>query len=82
MASSEPSSVLALLNPWRIFRGVWRHRELAWQFAIREIELRHRGSRLGAVWALVNPLSMLVPGAFRELFEFRAKDQPPAAPAQ
>jgi hypothetical protein len=30
----------------------------------------------------INPLSMLVPGAFRELFEFRAKEQPPAAPAQ
>ncbi|UJW86274.1 AsmA-like C-terminal domain-containing protein [Devosia sp. SL43] len=28
----------------------------------------------------INPLSMLVPGAFRELFEFRAKEQP--APAQ
>ena len=27
----------------------------------------------------INPLSMLVPGAFRELFEFRAKEQPPAA---
>ncbi|QDZ10177.1 AsmA-like C-terminal domain-containing protein [Devosia ginsengisoli] len=26
----------------------------------------------------INPLSMLVPGAFRELFEFRAKEQPPA----
>lgn len=30
----------------------------------------------------INPLSILVPGAFRELFEFRAKEQPPAAPAQ
>jgi lipopolysaccharide transport system permease protein len=53
-------SAIALLNPWRIFRDIWRHRELAWQFAVREIELRHRGSRLGAIWALVNPLSMLV----------------------
>ncbi|WP_157959936.1 AsmA-like C-terminal domain-containing protein [Devosia submarina] len=26
----------------------------------------------------INPLSALVPGAFRELFEFRAKEQPPA----
>ena len=41
-------------------RNVWRHRDLAWQFAEREIELRHRGSRLGAMWALVNPLSMLL----------------------
>lgn len=59
MADSASSSVNALLNPWCIFRNLWRHRELAWQFAVREIELRHRGSRLGAIWALVNPLSML-----------------------
>ena len=26
----------------------------------------------------INPLSILLPGAFRELFEFRAKEQPPA----
>lgn len=59
MASSAEISPLALLNPWELVRNIWRHRELAWQFARREIELRHRGSRLGAVWALVNPLSML-----------------------
>ncbi|PTX92610.1 ABC transporter permease [Opitutus sp. ER46] len=60
MASFDSSSVFALLNPWCIGRNLWRHRELAWQFAVREIEVRHRGSRLGAIWALVNPLSMLV----------------------
>ena len=27
----------------------------------------------------INPLSILMPGAFRELFEFRAKAQPPAS---
>ena len=26
----------------------------------------------------INPLSILLPGAFRELFEFRSKEQPPA----
>lgn len=60
MASSEFTSAVALLNPWRLLRNIWRHRDLAWQFAVREIELRHRGSRLGAIWALMNPLSMLV----------------------
>jgi lipopolysaccharide transport system permease protein len=49
-----------LLNPWCIGRNIWRHRDLVWQFAVREIEMRHRGSRLGAIWALVNPLSMLL----------------------
>lgn len=60
MAASDSPSLFHLLNPWYIVRTVWRHRELAWQFAIREIELRHKGSRLGAIWALMNPLSMLL----------------------
>lgn len=60
MAASDSPSLFHLLNPWHIVRTVWRHRELAWQFAIREIELRHKGSRLGAIWALMNPLSMLL----------------------
>lgn len=48
-----------MLNPWRIVTTFWRHRELAWQFTLREIHIRHKGSRLGVVWALINPLSML-----------------------
>lgn len=48
-----------MLNPWRIVATFWRHRELAWQFTLREIHIRHKGSQLGIVWALINPLSML-----------------------
>ena len=39
--------------------GLWSRRDLIGQFTHRNIELRHRGSRLGAFWALINPLSML-----------------------
>lgn len=39
--------------------GLWSRRELVAQFTRRNIEIRHRGSRLGAFWALINPLSML-----------------------
>ncbi len=46
-------------EPTRMIAGLWRRRELVWQFTHRNIELRHRGSRLGAIWALINPLSML-----------------------
>ena len=56
---SDSPSLVALLNPWQIGANLWRFRELIWQFTLREIQLRHRGSRLGAIWALVNPLSML-----------------------
>ncbi len=48
-----------MLSPWHIGATLWRHRELAWQFTLREIHIRHKGSQLGAVWALINPLSML-----------------------
>lgn len=37
----------------------WQHRGLIWQFIIRNIELRHKGSHLGFFWSLVNPLLLL-----------------------
>jgi lipopolysaccharide transport system permease protein len=36
-----------------------RHRSLLWQFVVRNVELRHRGSHLGLVWSFLNPLLML-----------------------
>ena len=38
----------------------WRHRELVWQFARREVLLRYRGSWLGAGWTVLTPLAMLL----------------------
>ncbi len=38
---------------------LWKHRELLWQFTLRNVELRHRGSHLGLVWSFLNPLLML-----------------------
>jgi lipopolysaccharide transport system permease protein len=38
---------------------LWRHRELLWQFTLRNVELRHKGSHLGLVWSFLNPLLML-----------------------
>jgi len=35
-----------------------RH-ELLWQFLVRNIKSRHKGSILGAVWIIINPLLML-----------------------
>jgi lipopolysaccharide transport system permease protein len=59
VSQSTSNSLISLLSPWHIAANLWRRRDLAWQFAQREIELRHRGSKLGAFWALVNPLSMM-----------------------
>ena len=57
---AAPTLASALvLEPARMVAGLWHRRELIWEFTHRAIELRHRGSRLGAFWALLNPLSML-----------------------
>jgi len=33
-------------------------RDLWWQFTVRAVEMRHRGSALGFIWAVLNPLLM------------------------
>lgn len=38
---------------------LWKHRELLWQFTLRNVELRHKGSHLGLAWSFANPLLML-----------------------
>ena len=38
---------------------LWVHRELLWQFTLRNVELRHKGSHLGLVWSFLNPVLML-----------------------
>jgi len=35
------------------------HRELLWQFTLRNVEMRHKGSYLGIAWSILNPLLML-----------------------
>ena len=60
IAASTPTLIRAVVvDPWRMVFGLWNRRDLIVQFTQRNIELRHRGSRLGAFWALINPLSML-----------------------
>lgn len=39
--------------------GLWKQRELLWQFTLRNVELRHKGSHLGLIWSFLNPLLML-----------------------
>lgn len=38
---------------------LWQHRGLLWQFTLRNVELRHKGSHLGLIWSFLNPLLML-----------------------
>ncbi len=46
-------------SPIAFITDLWRHRELLWQFSQREVQLRHKGSHLGLIWSLLNPLLML-----------------------
>jgi lipopolysaccharide transport system permease protein len=41
------------------FSGIARKRDLWWQFTVRAVEARYRGSLLGILWAVLNPLLML-----------------------
>lgn len=38
---------------------LWINRMLLWQFTLRNVELRHKGSHLGLIWSFLNPLLML-----------------------
>jgi len=49
--------VISKLTPF--LSGFARKRELWWQFTVRAVEVRHRGSYLGVVWLVLNPLMML-----------------------
>lgn len=40
--------------------SLWHHRDLVVQFTRREVELRHKGSRLGHLWAILRPMSLFV----------------------
>lgn len=47
---------------------LWTHRALLWQFTLRNVELRHKGSHLGLVWSFLNPLLMM--GLYVVVFGF------------
>lgn len=41
-------------------RDLFGHRDLVIQFTKREIDMRHKGSRLGHLWAILRPASVLL----------------------
>jgi lipopolysaccharide transport system permease protein len=41
------------------FAGLARKRDLWWQFTVRAVEMRHRGSYFGILWTVIAPLLML-----------------------
>jgi lipopolysaccharide transport system permease protein len=53
-------------------------RDLWWQFTVRAVEMRHRGSYLGFIWAVLNPLMMaaLYISVFGLIFKSRFQTVP------
>jgi lipopolysaccharide transport system permease protein len=58
-AAGDPPRVLRYLDPLACARALWVQRGLVTQFTRREIEGRYRGSALGLLWTLINPLTLL-----------------------
>jgi lipopolysaccharide transport system permease protein len=53
MSNHHPATPVAMLG------GLLRHRELLWELVKRDFIGRYKGSMLGVVWSLFNPLLML-----------------------
>ena len=49
----------AALTPPSAWHHFARRRDLWWQFTVRAVEMKHRGSYLGIIWTVINPLLMM-----------------------
>src|SRR6478752_2824271 len=57
--SASPTPIADLLSLPAILRNLWRFRYLIAQFTRREVLVRHKGTALGLLWAIVQPLITL-----------------------
>lgn len=70
--SKNPHSAHSL-SPVTLARNLWRNRQIITQMTKREVAGRYKGSALGLVWSLFNPILMLVvyTFVFSEIFKAR-----------
>src|SRR3954463_11573340 len=54
----RPSALAASI--WQMLRDFHKYRELIWALAMKELRIRYKRSSLGFLWALLNPLLMMV----------------------
>ncbi len=64
---------MGLFQPFAFLQVGWKHRHLIRRMAWRQIESGHRGSVLGWLWTIINPLLMLCVYTFVFSVVFRAK---------
>lgn len=43
-----------------LVRGIYQYRELIWALALKELKIRYKRSVLGFLWALLNPMLMML----------------------
>ena len=60
-------------SPLAVFQVFWRYRRLIWELSKRDVIGRYRGSMLGIVWAVVQPLLILTVYSFVFVFVFKAR---------
>ena len=44
----------------KLLQEAWSNRELIWALAVKDLRVRYKRSALGFLWALLNPLLMMV----------------------
>src|SRR3954465_8361742 len=54
----RPSGLAASM--WQMLRDFYKYRELIWALAMKELRTRYKRSSLGFLWALLNPLLMML----------------------
>jgi lipopolysaccharide transport system permease protein len=45
---------------WDELLEVWRHRELLWTLAARDVAVRHKQAVIGAAWAILQPAAQMI----------------------
>src|SRR5947208_6750380 len=60
-----PASVVTRIRPargwqWINFRELWQYRELIYFLTWRDVKVRYKQTALGAAWAILQPLMMMV----------------------
>lgn len=65
--AAQPASLRAMMN------SLWGHRDLIVQMTRREVVGRYKGSSMGLLWSLLNPVFMLVVYSFVFSVVFKAR---------
>lgn len=72
-STGKPLAAGSGTGPFAPLLTVWHNRTLIGRLARRDIEVRHRGSALGLLWSVLNPLIMMAAYTFIFTLVFRAR---------